>query len=126
LSSRWGKCISKLALLSSGLLACASSGGPEQRIEALVYDRFARLDAADPDVEYRVGPIRIAPTREGLYEARFELDRLATDEAGIPHIARRAQTWLVRERSDGTAEILSVDEQELLAFPGTGPQIVCY
>ena len=115
-----------LALLCPALLACAGLSGPEQRIEALVQDRFAQLDATDPEVEYLVGPIRVDPAGEDLYEARFEFDRRTTDDAGIPHIARREQTWLVRELSDGTAEILQVDELKLLAYPGTGPQIVCY
>ena len=115
-----------IALVCQALLACAGIGGPEQRIEALVHGRFAKLDASDAGVEYRVGPIRIDAAGEDLYEARFEFDRLATDDAGIPHVARREQTWLVRDLSDGTAEILRVDEQKLLAYPGTGPQIVCY
>ena len=115
-----------VAFACAALLACAGSGSPEQRIEALVRDRFAQLDATDAEVEYQVGPIRIDPAGEGLYEARFEFDRLATDEAGIPHIARREQAWLVRDHSDGTLEKLRVDERKLLAFPGTGPQIVCY
>ena len=115
-----------LALLCPALLACAGISRPEQRIEALVHDRFALLDASDAEVEYRVGPIRIDAAGEDLYEARFEFDRLASDKAEIPHIARREQTWLVRDRFDGAAEILRVDEQKLLAFPGTGPQIVCY
>jgi hypothetical protein len=108
------------------LLACAGIGGPEQRREALVQDRIAKLDATDEDVVYRLGPVRIHAAGEDLYQVRFEFDRLASDEAGIPHIARREQTWLVRDLSDGTPEVLQVDEQKLLAYPGTGPQIVCY
>ena len=123
--SPWNTCVA-VALLCPALLACAGISGPEQRIEALVHDRFAQLDATDPEVEYLVGPIRVDSAGEHLYEARFEFDRIASDEAGIPHIARREQTWLVRDLSDGTAEILRVDEQKLLAYPGTGPQIVCY
>jgi hypothetical protein len=115
-----------VAILCPALLACAGSSSPEQRIEALVHDRFAELDATDPEVEYVVGPIRVDSAGADLYEARFEFDRLATDETGIPHIARREQTWLVRDLPDGTAEILQVDEKKLLAYPGTGPQIVCY
>ena len=118
--TQWYTCV------AATLLACAGIGGPEQRIEALVHERFDALDSADATVEYRVGPIRIDAAGEDLYEARFEFDRLASDEAGIPHIARREQTWLVRDLSSGTAEILQVDERMLLAYPGTGPQMVCY
>jgi hypothetical protein len=119
-------CAAVLALVGPVLLACASPKGPEQRITALVHEQFAQLDATDPEVEYRVGPVRIDPAGGDLYEARFEFDRLASDEAGISHIARREQTWLVRDLSNGTTEILQVAEKKLLAYPGTGPQMVCY
>lgn len=122
---RWITCV-VLGPVCPAVLACAGTGRPEQRIEVLVHDRFARLGASDTGVEYRVGPIRVDAVGEGMYEARFEFDRLARDEAGIPHIARRRQTWLVRDGSHGTAEIVHVDDQKVLAFPGTGPQIVCY
>ena len=121
---QWNACVAA-ALLCPALLACAGISGPEPRIEALIHDRFA-LDANDARVEVRLGPIRIDAAGEGLSAARFEFERLYSDEAGIPHIARREQTWLVRELADGAAEVLQVDEQKLLAYPGTGPQIVCY
>lgn len=111
-------------LFAPALVACTTPGSPEQRIEALVHARLT--PDADSRVEVRVGLIRIRPIGDDLYEARFELDRSALDEAGIPHIARREETWLVLDRSDGNAEILRVDRKKLLAYPGTGPQIVCY
>ncbi len=126
MSVRKNTCVAVLAFLGPVLLACASPSGPQQRIEAMVHDRFAQLASSDPAAEYRVGPIRVDAAGEDLYQARFEFDRLHTDEAAMPHIARREQTWLVRELADGTTEILQVDEQKVIAFPGTGPQIVCY
>ncbi len=126
MSVRKNTCVAVLAFLGSALLACASPNGPQQHIEALVHDRFVLLASTDPEAQYRVGPIRVDAAGEDLYQARFEFDRLQTDEAAMPHIARREQTWLVRELADGTTEILQVDEQKVIAFPGTGPQIVCY
>jgi hypothetical protein len=92
----------------------------------MVHDRLAGLASTDPGAEYRVGPIRVDPAGEDLYRARFELDRLYTDEAAMRHIARREQTWLVRALADGTNEIVHVDDRKALAFPGTGPRVVCY
>ena len=114
------------ALLCLVLPACTAIGGPEPRIEGLVHDRLAELVASDAGVEVRVGPIRIDAAGQGLYEASVEFDRLYRDEAGIPHIARREQTWLIRDHALGTPEVLRVDERKRLAYPGTGPRIVCY
>lgn len=114
------------AFLTLVLFACAAASGPQRRVEAVVHDRLAGLAAADPAVEYRVGPIRVDRAGEELYRARFELDRRFLDEAAMPHIARREQTWLVRARSSGAVEIVEIEEQQVLAFPGTGPRVVCY
>jgi hypothetical protein len=100
---------------------------PERRITALVRAWLSDRRAEHPRVEYRfIGDIRIDPAGEGLYRARFEFDRLAEDDAGTPHIARREHTWIVRDVPDATPVILRIDEQSKLAFPGTGPQIICY
>ena len=77
-------------------------------------------------VEYRIGAIRVDSAGEGLYEAHFEFDRQAVDEAGAPHIARREHAWLVQAIPRDAPRILRIDERPLLPFPGTGPQIVCY
>jgi hypothetical protein len=62
----------------------------------------------------------------GMVRVHFSFDRYALDEAGVPHLARREQTWLLRDRADDRPEVLRIDDQRKLAFPGTGPQIVCY
>ncbi|MBW2281079.1 MAG: hypothetical protein JRG76_09905 [Deltaproteobacteria bacterium] len=92
----------------------------------MVHDRFAQVASADPDAEYRVGPIRVDPAGADLYQARFEVDRLHTGEDALPHVARREQTWLVQALPNGTDRLLQIDDQKVLAFPGTGPQVVCY
>ncbi|MBW1884306.1 MAG: hypothetical protein JRJ58_12300 [Deltaproteobacteria bacterium] len=48
------------------------------------------------------------------------------DDEGLPHIARREHVWLVRNVPGAAPVVLRIDERPLLAFPGTGPQIVCY
>jgi hypothetical protein len=57
---------------------------------------------------------------------RFQLDRRALDETGFTHVARREQTWLIRDLPGVPPAVLRIDEQRSLAFSGTGPQIVCY
>ena len=87
---------------------------------------LSRLHSAYPEIDYRFDAIRIEPIRESLYRAHFEIDRRAIDTSGVPHISRREHTWLIRRIEGDSPVILQVDERSLLAFPGTGPQIVCY
>jgi hypothetical protein len=70
--------------------------------------------------------IHVVPVAGDVHRARFEFDRRAIDTSGAPHIARREHTWLVRRTKNDPPVILQIDERPLLAFPGTGPQIVCY
>ena len=84
------------------------------------------LRTSHRQIEYRIGEIRVDSLGKGLYEAHFEFDRQAVDEAGTPRIARREHTWLVRDSPGDPPQILRIDERPLLPFPGTGPQIVCY
>ena len=77
-------------------------------------------------IEYRLDPIRIQAEERDRYRVRFEFDRHALDEAGLPHVARREHTWIVQSDVDATPVILRMEERPLLFFPGTGPQIVCY
>ena len=79
-----------------------------------------------PEFEYRVGTVRVEPTAEELYRVRLEFDLRSLDRVGMTHIARAEQTWLVRHGPDGGTSILRIEEHPLLAFPGTGPRIVCY
>ena len=84
------------------------------------------LRASYPQIEYRLDPIRIHTEGPDRYRVRFEFDRHALDEAGLPHAARREHTWIVQSSTSETPVILRIEERPLIFFPGTGPQIVCY
>jgi hypothetical protein len=86
----------------------------------------SNLRATYPQIKYRLDPIRIQSEGQGRYRAQFEFDRHALDEAGLPHVARREHTWIVRSNANATPVILRMEERPLLFFSGTGPQIVCY
>jgi hypothetical protein len=86
----------------------------------------SELRSTHPQVEYRLSEMRTRAVGDDTYRTRFAFDRYAQDEAGVPHVARREQTWLVRVRADDRLEVLGIDDQRQLALPGTGPQIVCY
>ncbi len=86
----------------------------------------SNLRLSHPQLEYRIDSIDVQPVREDLHRARFEFERQAVDEGGISHIARREHAWLVRDVPGETPVILRIDERPLLAFQGTGPQIICY
>ncbi len=86
----------------------------------------AQLHASHHEVSYQIDPIDVDPVGEGLHRVRFEFGREFLDDAGIPHIARREHTWLVRDVSGRGPAILRIDEGPLVAFPGMGPQIICY
>jgi hypothetical protein len=84
------------------------------------------LRSPHPQVAYRIGAIRTDSAGEDSYRVRFQLDRRALDETGFTHVARREQTWLIRDLPGVPPAVLRIDEQRSLAFSGTGPQIVCY
>ncbi len=84
------------------------------------------LRSPHPEVEYQLGEIRIDAVDAASYRVHFQLDRHAVDRQGIPHVARSEHTWLIRSRPESRPAVLRVDTKRLLAFPGTGPQIVCY
>jgi hypothetical protein len=84
------------------------------------------LRSLHPGVEYRLGELRFDPLEGDLVRVRFEFDRHSVDVAGLPHLARREETWLLRNLPGEAPAVLRIEERRLLAFPGTGPQIVCY
>jgi len=86
----------------------------------------SNLRATYSQIEHRLDPIRIQPETRDRYRVRFEFDRYALDEAGLPHVVRREQVWIVRSDASATPVILRIEERPLLYFPGSGPQIVCY
>lgn len=75
---------------------------------------------------YRIDSISVESVGEDLHRARFEFERRAVDSGGTPHIARREHSWLVRDVPGKAPVIVRIDERLLLAFSGTGPQIICY
>ena len=82
--------------------------------------------ALHANTEYRLNLIQIESAEPDLYRARFELSTSSLDEVGIAHVARREHTWMVQSRANQTPKILRIEDQPLLVYPGTGPQIVCY
>jgi hypothetical protein len=86
----------------------------------------SNLRTTYPRIEYRLDPTRIQAEGPDRYRVRFEFDRHALDEAGLPHVARREHTWIVQIDTNATLVILRMEERPLLFFPGTGPQVVCY
>jgi hypothetical protein len=99
---------------------------------ALIHDRGALLAWASslrstyPQIEYRLDPIHIHAESGDRYRVRFEFDRHALDDAGLPHVVRRDHTWIVQSSTSETPVILRIEERPLIFFPGTGPQVVCY
>jgi hypothetical protein len=87
---------------------------------------LAELRSPYPQVAFRLEEIRVDGAGEGRVRARFAFERHAVDAAGIPHLARREQIWLIRREPGGGPVVLQIEEQRQLAFPGTGPQVVCY
>ncbi|MBW2361357.1 MAG: hypothetical protein JRG84_10675 [Deltaproteobacteria bacterium] len=86
----------------------------------------SNLRSTHPELEYRLDTIRVALVGEDLQRARFEFERRAVDDGGVPHLARREHSWLVRDVPGEAPVIVRIDERPLLAFQGTGPQIICY
>jgi hypothetical protein len=84
------------------------------------------LRATYPQIEYQLDSIRIQAEGRDRYRVRFEFDRHALDEAGLPHVARREHIWIVQSDANAILVILRMEERPLLFFPGSGPQIVCY
>jgi|GEM_PF-1891113 len=89
-------------------------------------DWLFALRSSHPRVEFRVGTLRFESLGKDLVRVRFEVDRHSTDAAGLLHLVRREQTWLIRDLPGETPVVLRIEEQRLPAFPGTGPQLVCY
>jgi len=85
----------------------------------------AKLSSTHLELGYQIGSVDVEPVGEDLHRARFEFERRAVDDEGLPHIARREHVWLVRNVPGEAPVVLRIDERPLLAFPGTGPQIVC-
>ena len=87
---------------------------------------LSNLRTTYSQIEYRLDSVCIHPEGPGRYRVRFEFDRHALDETGLPHAARREHAWIVQDNAGGTPVILSIEERPLLFFSGTGPQIICY
>jgi hypothetical protein len=86
----------------------------------------SELRSSHPQVEYQLTNVRTQAVGDDTYRLRLSVDRRALDAAGVPHVARREQTWLIRDRSGAPPLVLRIDDERRLVFPGTGPQIVCY
>ena len=77
-------------------------------------------------VEFQLHEMSLLEVDPQTRRLRFELERRAVGEDGLPHVARSLQTWLIHERTGSADVVFRVESVPLLAFPGTGPQIVCY
>jgi hypothetical protein len=91
-----------------------------------ITDWLSELRSSLPEVAYGIDEIRVDPAGENLVRAKLTLDRRGVDAAGQQHVARLRQTWLILEHPGSAPVVVRIDEERLLAFPGTGPQIVCY
>jgi hypothetical protein len=91
-------------------------------LRAWVFD----LRSPYPQVEYRIGAIRIDDVGGDSHRVRFEVDRRAVDADGVPHVARSAHSWVVARSPGAAPAVVRIDHEPLLSFPGTGPQVVCY
>jgi hypothetical protein len=111
-------------LVAQPSFAISSADGSTRNLAEL-RSWASSLRSTHLQLEFRIGPIRVDSVGDGLHRARFEFDRRALDETGIPHIARAEQIWLVRGLMGNAPAILRIDERPLLVFPGTGPRIVC-
>jgi hypothetical protein len=79
-----------------------------------------------PQVEFSIARFHIDGDAQHESRAHFEVDRRGTDAQGLPHVMRREQVWHLRRSVAGAYEVTQIEESPLLAFEGTGPQIVCY
>jgi hypothetical protein len=84
------------------------------------------LRGAHPQVEYQIRDIRVGLLENGSRHARFEVDRRGVDDEGAMHLTRRRMTWHLRDPGSGPLVLEGVEEERLILFPGTGPQIVCF
>jgi hypothetical protein len=77
-------------------------------------------------VEYRLAGLTISDGEGDVYRVRFALQRHAVDESGLAHIALSDQTWRIRVAAGRNPIVTEIAMEPRIAFPGTGPQIVCY
>jgi hypothetical protein len=86
------------------------------------------LDLRSPHhhVEFQLHDSSVSKVGDRLHRIRFEVERRAVGEDGMPHVARSLQTWLIHEGIGSSDTVVRVESVPLLAFPGTGPQIVCF
>jgi len=87
---------------------------------------LAHLHSTHYDLAYEIGSVDVESVAHDLHRVGFEFERRAVDGLGARHVARREHAWLVRVVAGRAPVIVRIDEQPLLAFSGTGPQIVCY
>jgi len=100
--------------------------GETLRDRAALIAWVSRFRANHPQVEHRLDSIRVEPEGQDRYRVRFAFDRHAFDDAGLAHVARREQRWIVLGGANAPPVISRIEERPLLFFGGTGPQIVCY
>jgi hypothetical protein len=84
------------------------------------------LRSPHPRVAYELRDLRVDLVENGFGRARFEVGRRATNDEGDLHLSRRRLTWRFRDRGNGPLVLVGFEEERLILFPGTGPQIVCY
>ena len=93
---------------------------------AALSERHRDLHSTFDQIAYQIEEIRVQPSGDDVYRARFDVERSAVDAEGTPHLARKRATWLVRADRSGDPAILGIEEQPLLPHPGSGSKIVCY
>jgi hypothetical protein len=113
------------ALLRTGDLRFDLVDGAHWNDETL-RDWVTELRSEHPHVRYSIARFHVDGPRDGSYRAHFEVDREAVDEQGMHHLMRREQSWQLRPADGSRLRVLDIDDEPILAFPGSGPQIVCY
>jgi hypothetical protein len=113
------------AVLHAGDLRFVPDAGPLQDDRALLA-WLGKLRSEQPFVHFEISKLHIDSASDASYRLHFELERRSVDDEGLPHVLRSEQSWRIRESADLSMEVLGIQEQAKLAFPGTGPQIVCY
>jgi hypothetical protein len=101
--------------------------GPDSDLRMEDLPRWVEtLRTEHPRVEYRLAGIEIDRMQGETYDIRFALERRSVESTGLSHIARWAERWRIRIPASASPTVLAISEEPRLAFPGTGPQIVCF
>lgn len=87
---------------------------------------LAMLRSAHARVAYSIAKLHVDELDGGSFRVHFEVDRETVDDEGMLHVMRREQSLQLQRSMQGRLFVLDIKDEPRLAFPGSGPQIVCY